>query len=161
MIFFVWYKNVLPLSTMRVFYLPGNSPPNVNNLITSLSSISIQSVTSSTTTMVNSLPQPSPPAVSSQPPVDTTNSDLPPPPISPAGHSTSTSAIITSPFAGTVLSSPASTTVSSTVVSSSPLFTKVNVTNSLVDTPASHGPLIMSAQPQSEVGLFMLVLCLP
>ena len=120
----------------------------------------MQSVTSSTTTMVNSLPEPSPPAVSSQPLVeDTTNLDLPAPPISPPVHSTSTSAIITNPFAGTALSLPASTTVSSTVVPSSPLFAKVNVSNSLVvDSPASHGPLIMSAQPQIEVGWFVLYL---
>ena len=140
-------------------YLPGNpgsSPPNANTLITSLSSLSMSSVTSSTTTMVNSLPQHSPP-VSSQPPLDSTNSDLPS--ISSPSNNTSTSAIITNAFAAAALSLPTSSAVSSTVVPSS-TFGKVNVSNSLVDTSASHGPLIVSTQPQNEVCFFIFVLCL-
>ncbi|CAB3990434.1 CCR4-NOT transcription complex subunit 3 [Paramuricea clavata] len=136
-----------------------NSPPRVNSLITSLSALSMPSVTSSPTTMVNSLPQPSPPAVfpqpslpavSSQPPLEPTNSDLPP--ISSPSHHTSTSAIITNAFTAAALSlSTSSTVISSTAGPSSTLFGQINVSNSLVDTPASHGPLIMSAQPHNEV----------
>ena len=120
-------------------------------MITSLSSLS---VTSSTTTMVNSLPQPNPPAVSSQSPLDPTSSDVPE--NSSVVHHTTTSAIITNAFSPTPLSLPTSSPGSSTPPAT--LFGKGNVSNSIVDTSASHGPLIMSAQTQNEVSL--IILCL-
>ena len=132
-----------------LLFFPGDISPNVSDLITSFSSLTMPSVTSSTTTMVNSLPQPSPPAVSSQSSLDSTNSELPSI-SSPSHHNTSIpTAITTSAFAALSLST--SSTVSSSVPSST-LLGKVNVSNSLADTTtASHGPLIMSAQSHSEV----------
>ena len=107
----------------------------------------MQSVTSSTTTMVNSIPQTSPPAVSSQSSSDSTNSDLPA--ISSPDQSRP-STIITNAFAAAPLPLSSSTSVTSTA--SSALFAKVNVSNSLGDSTTSHGPLIMSAPTQNEVG---------
>ena len=142
------YIDTAPNITLNTcFCFPGNNSPNVSTLITSLSSLSLQSVTSSTTTMVNSISQPSPPAVSSQPPIDPTNSDLPAIPSPDQSHP---STIITNAFAASPLLSTSSPVAPTTT---SALFAKVNVSSSLGDSTTSHGPLIMSAPAQNEVGL--------
>ncbi|XP_028395465.1 CCR4-NOT transcription complex subunit 3-like [Dendronephthya gigantea] len=124
---------------------------DVNDLITSLSSLSMpSSVPLSTTTMVNSLPQPSLPAVSCQPSLDTTTSELPA--VSSPSHHTSTSTNIANSFTASGQTTN-SASVSSTVPSTTLLG---DVNDCLEDTSPSHGPLSMSVPTQNEISRTLL-----
>lgn len=132
----------------------GNNSTNINNLITSISSLSVTSSTSSVTTMVNSLPQTTVPATS-QPPlhplsmnINSTIADSTV--MSSPVQQTSTSSIISNAFPVSALSLSSTSTTSSSGASSS-LLGKTNVSDTLVESsPASHGPLVISAQTHNE-----------